>query len=270
MLLKYKLFFFCLGFISIAPASAEEVRLSDEVTPDLIEKSPFTSNINLTSNYLLRGISLTGGKPAIQGGSDYERRGFYAGVWGSSISILSDTYQETNGSAGAINGSLELDTYIGFKEVLKNSFSYDAGFLRYNYPGRYGHGSTSANTNEVYGALGYKWITAKYSYSLGNTFGYANTTGTNYVELNAVYPVKSLGIALGAHYGKQTFVGSGATDINGNSLTYSDYRLNVTKEMDEKFEFSLAYSNTNATPAYTVLKQNLGKAAVVGTLTRVF
>ncbi len=269
MLLKNKLFVLCLGFIFAAPAFAEEVRLSDEVTSALNEESPFTSNINLTNNYLLRGISLTGGKPAIQGGSDYERAGFYVGVWGSSISILGDTYQDTKGAAGATNGGLELDTYIGYKKKLENDFSYDVGFLRYNYPGNYAAGATSANTNEVYGAAGYKWITAKYSYSLGNTFGYANTTGTNYMELNAVYPIEPLGMALGAHYGKQTFVGTGAI-LNGNSLTYSDYRLSVTKELDEEFEFSLAYSKTNATAAYTILGQNLGRGAVVGTLTRVF
>ena len=270
MFFKNKLFVFCLGFIFASPAFAEEVRLSDEVTTAINEESPFTSNINLTNNYLLRGISLTGGKPAIQGGSDYERAGFYAGVWGSSISILGDTYQASGGTAGATKAGLELDTYIGFKKKLENDFSYDVGFLRYNYPGNYAVGATSANTNEVYGALGYKWITAKYSYSLGNTFGYANTTGTNYAELNAVYPIESLGMALGAHYGKQTFVGTGAIDINGNSLTYSDYRVSVTKELDEEFEFSLAYSKTNATAAYTVLGQNLGKGAVIGTLTRVF
>ncbi len=269
MLLKNKLFVLCLGFIFAAPAFAEQVRLSDEVTSALNEESPFTSNINLTNNYLLRGISLTGGKPAIQGGSDYERAGFYVGVWGSSISVLASTYQDTKGAAGATNGALELDTYIGYKKKLENDFSYDVGFLRYNYPGNYAAGATSANTNEVYGAAGYKWITAKYSYSLGNTFGYANTTGTNYMELNAVYPIEPIDMALGAHYGKQTFVGTGAI-LNGNSLTYSDYRLSVTKELDEEFEFSLAYSKTNATAAYTILGQNLGRGAVVGTLTRVF
>ena len=270
MLLKNKLFISCLGFILVSPAFAEEVRLSDEVTSALNEESPFTSNINLVNNYLLRGISLTGGKPAIQGGSDYERGGFYVGVWGSSISILGDTYQDSKGTAGATNGSLELDTYIGFKKKLENDFSYDVGFLRYNYPGRYAPGATSANTNEVYGAAGYKWITAKYSYSLGNTFGHANTAGTNYLELNAVYPIESLGLALGAHYGKQTYVGAGAIDVNGNSFTYSDYKLSATKELDEEFEFSLAYSKTNATAAYTVLGQNLGKGAVIATITRVF
>ena len=269
MLLKNKLLACCLSLVAAFPAFAEEVRLTDEVTSALTEESPFSSNINLVSNYLYRGISLTGGKPAIQGGSDYERAGFYGGFWGSNISKPGDLFAGSNGAEGASNASLELDAYLGFKKKLANDFSYDVGFLRYNYPGTYPVSATREDTNEVYGAAGYKWITAKYSYSLGNTFGHANTTGTNYLELNAVYPIESLGLALGAHYGKQTFVGAGAI-INGNSLTYSDYKLSATKELDEEFEFSLAYSKTNATAAYTVLGQNLGKGAVIATITRVF
>ena len=31
----------------------------------------FSANVGLTSNYIFRGISQTGGKPALQGGFDY-------------------------------------------------------------------------------------------------------------------------------------------------------------------------------------------------------
>src|SRR4030067_2039524 len=63
-----------------------------------------TSNIGLVSNYLYRGISQTGGKPALQGGFDYAHAsGFYAGLWGSNVSWLS--------GLGASSASLELDTY---------------------------------------------------------------------------------------------------------------------------------------------------------------
>ncbi|MBS0329933.1 MAG: hypothetical protein JSR30_08780, partial [Proteobacteria bacterium] len=42
--------------------------------------SPHTlsANVSLTSNYVFRGISQTGGEPAIQGGLDYSHSsGFY-------------------------------------------------------------------------------------------------------------------------------------------------------------------------------------------------
>lgn len=260
----------CLSVIVAAPAYAEDIRLSDEVTSALDEESPFTSNITVTNNYLYRGISQTGAKPAIQGGADYElHNGFYAGVWGSSISWLGDQYQETKAVAGATNAGLELDTYLGFKQKAEDGLNYDVGFLRYNFPGNYAVGATKADTNELFGALGYKWVSVKYSYSMGNLFGNANTSGSNYVEVNASYRLESEGVALGAHYGKQTFKGT-TVDAAGNSLTYSDYKVSVTKELDNEFELSLAYSSTNASAAYTMLGNKLGKGATLISLTRVF
>lgn len=233
------------------------------------EKSPFSANVSLVSNYLYRGISQTGGKPAIQGGFDYEHSsGFYVGVWGSSISWLSDLYTDSKGVSGANNAGLEVDTYLGFKKNFADDFTYDVGFLRYNYPGTYPAGATKADTNEVYGALGYKWLTAKYSYSLGDTFANPNTRGTNYLEVNANYPLEQAGVTLGAHYGKQTYQGAGATIATG-SLTYSDYKLSVMKEI-ASYELALAYSKTNASPAYTVLGRDLGKGTALLSVSRSF
>lgn len=234
------------------------------------EESPFSANVSLVSNYLYRGLSQTGGKPAIQGGFDYEHSsGFYVGVWGSNTSFFSDLYKETAGALGASSSSLELDTYLGFKNSLPNDVFYDVGFLRYNYPGTYAPPAIKADTNEVYGSIGYKWVSVKYSYSLGDTFGNPNTRGTNYAEINANYPFEQAGVTLGAHYGKQSYRGAGAIDANGNSLSYSDYKLSVTKELGD-FELALAYSGTNATPAYTVLGKKLGKGAAIVSLSRSF
>ena len=128
--------------------------------PVLAETSPFSTNVSLTTNYLYRGISQTGAKPAIQGGFDYANAsGLYIGAWGSSISWLSDL-PATAGTAGANNAGLELDTYAGYKGAA-GAVSYDVGFLRYNYPGDYAPGAAKADTNEVYGAVTYSIVTAK-------------------------------------------------------------------------------------------------------------
>jgi len=197
------------------------------------DASPITANVSLTSNYLYRGITQTGAKPAIQGGFDYlHASGIYAGVWGSNISWLEDS-----GVASA--ASFELDTYAGLKGGLAEGFSYDAGFLRYNYPGRYPSGATKPDTNEIYGALSWKWLTAKYSRSISNLFGVTNSRGSSYIDLSASYTLEEPGITLGAHYGKQTFSGAG----NG-ALTYSDYKLSVSKDFSG-YGVGLAYSSTN-------------------------
>ncbi|MBI3901475.1 MAG: hypothetical protein HY306_00795 [Nitrosomonadales bacterium] len=232
----------------------------------------FTSNVSLVSDYLYRGISQTGQKPAIQGGFDYAHAsGFYAGVWGSSISWISDL-------AVATNAGVELDTYLGFKNSLATDVGYDVGFLRYNYPGTYAPGATKADTDEIYGAISYKWLTAKYSYALGDTFGTPNAKGTSYFDLSASYAVPDTGVTLGAHYGKQTFKGSTADALKATTIagvsqdpTYSDYKLSVTKDLSG-YALGLTYSKSNAKTGgvYTVLGKDLGRGTAVVSLSRTF
>jgi uncharacterized protein (TIGR02001 family) len=231
----------------------------------------FTSNVGLVSDYLYRGISQTGGKPAIQGGFDYAHAsGFYAGAWGSSISWLTDSPSVT----GATSAQLELDTYLGFKNGFATDLSYDVGFLRYNYPAIYSAtlpaGAAKADTNEIYGAISWKWLTAKYSHSTGDTFGISNASGTSYAELNASYPIADTGITLGAHYGKQTYKGSSADALVAASSTptYSDYKLSASKDFSG-YVLGLAYSNTNANKVqYTSgTGKELGKSTAVVSVT---
>ncbi len=216
-----------------------------------------TSNVAIVSNYLFRGISQTGANPAMQGGFDLAHAsGVYVGVWGSSISWLSD-------AGTATNAGVEIDTYAGYKGTA-GPIGYDVGYLRYNYPGTYG-ANVKADTDEIYGALTYSFLTAKYSYALGDTFGTAKAAGTYYAELNASYTVGETGYTLGAHYGRQEFQG-----VNKGSLSYSDYKLNVSKDFSG-YVVGLAYSGTNAdVGAYTVKTKYLGKSAAVLSLSRAF
>ena len=248
------------GVAMAADGEATEHKEGKHVIPEIAQHT-ITANVGLFSNYLYRGISQTGGKPAIQGGFDYARTGgFYAGVWGSNISTLGDV--------GVTAASLELDTYVGFKSGFAENFTYDVGFLRYNYPGTYAPGATKADTNEIYVALGWKWLTAKHSHSLGDTFGINEASGTNYNELNASYSLADAGVTLGAHFGKQTYKGVNAGS-GASSLTYTDYKLSASKDFSG-YVLGLAYSDTDATAIYTVLNKELGKATAVLSLTRSF
>ena len=193
-----------------------------------------TANVGFVTNYLYRGISQTGGKPAIQGGFDYAHAsGFYAGVWGSNISWL---FEE-----GYVNssGSLELDTYFGFKNSFATDFSYDVGFLRYNYPGNYLAGATKADTNEIYGLIGWKWLTAKYSYSLTNLFGFTDSSGSGYFDLSGNYTLADSGVTLGAHYGKQSVK-------NNSAAEYSDYNVKASMPFGA-YTWAFMISKTNLT-----------------------
>lgn len=269
MLLNKKLLAIsCLSMFIAAPVFAEEVMQNEEVSPAEAEKAGLSGNLSLTSNYVYRGISQTAGNPTLQGGIDYAfENHFYIGAWASGVSFYRNLNTETAGAEGAANSKYELDTYAGYKNHV-GDVGYDVGYLRYNFPGTYP--ATKADTDELYGELKYKFIAAKYSYSLGNTFANPRTRGTNYFELNALYKFEAAGVSIGAHYGKQTFKGLGAVNARGESFSYSDYKFSITKEFMESYEASLAYTKTNATAAYTILGRDLGRGAVIATVTRLF
>jgi len=225
-----------------------------------------TGNLGLYSQYVFRGLTQTNEKAALQGGFDYAHSsGFYAGVWGSNISWISDGY------APGSSYALELDTYLGFKNAIdKTDFSYDVGFLRYNYPGSkplagFALGTDKADTNELYGALGWKWITAKYSYSLGDTFGVKDARGSDYLDLSAAVPLGDSGFTLGLHVGKQRYKGTnaplwaGSGCANNGCLDYTDYKVGLTKDL-AGFTWGLAFTSTNAkalSPTGVAIYQNI-------------
>ena len=225
----------------------------------------FTANVGFTTDYIFRGIAQTSHNAAIQGGVDYAHSsGFYAGVWGSNVSWIADSGAI---AAGTGNTTMELDTYLGFRNGFAEDFNYDVGFVRYNYLGKYtpAAGFAKADTDEIYGALGYKWFTAKYSYGLGNFLTIPGAKGTNYIELNASVPVGESGFTVAAHVGKQTFKPAAAAN-----LTYTDYKLGVSKDISG-YVLGLAYTSTNAGPGWTYpIGGKWGKGVAALSLTHSF
>jgi uncharacterized protein (TIGR02001 family) len=184
----------------------------------------FTGNVGLFSQYVFRGISQTNEKPALQGGFDLgHKSGFYVGTWASNISWLSDGNPD-------VSASVEWDFYGGYKLALPADFTADFGVLYYWYPGTYPSGYTKPNTTELYAALTWKWFTGKYSYSLNNTFGFPDSKGSDYWELNASYDVvEKVNDAIGkvtvfGHLGKQKFKNNGFYD-------YGDWKVGVSTEI---------------------------------------
>ena len=221
--------------------------------------SPLTFNIGVVSDYIVRGITQTVHKSALQGGVDYAHpSGLYAGGWGSNVSWIKDSGAIASGDA-----SVELDTYVGFKNSFADVLNYDVGYIRYNFLGSYqpSTGFNNADTAEVYAATTYKWVTLKYSYSLLDGFlTTPGTKGTNYLDLSASYTFSDSGVTVGAHYGKQTFVGT-TTSTTGDALSYSDYKLNVSKDFSG-YVLGLTYTNTNTSPAWIYNGENWGRSAV--------
>lgn len=83
-----------------------------------------TANATLASEYRFRGIDLSGGDPAVQGGIDlFHDSGFYAGTFASTLD------DETAGY-----GSLELDFYAGWSGDLAEGLNANLGVIAYTFP----------------------------------------------------------------------------------------------------------------------------------------
>lgn len=229
---------------------AAPVFAADAPAPDYT----LTANVGLTSQYVYRGITQTGSKPAIQGGADFTHSsGFYLGTWGSNISWFTDNPANDSTSATRNSVSMEWDLYGGYKNSI-GDIGYDVGVLQYYYPGTYGTlptGVVKPDTTEVYGALSYKWATAKISYVASNgLFGVANANGSYYADLTVNIPVADTW-TINAHVGDQKFTGTAATGFASNDSLYSyvDYKLGVTKDLGTGWSATAYYTTTNAKDA---------------------
>jgi uncharacterized protein (TIGR02001 family) len=202
-----------------------------------------TGNVGLYSQYIFRGLTQTNGEPAIQGGFDYAHSsGLYAGTWASNISWLRD------GGSYRAGGSGEFDFYGGYKGTFgKSDFTYDLGALYYWYPGDVAPTFFKADTLEVYGALGWKWITGKFSYAVSKkVFGFNDADGSYYLDLTATVPIGESGFSVIAHWGMQEFRGGA---FNNDQCSYKDWKLGATYALPKDFTIGAFYSDTGSASA---------------------
>jgi uncharacterized protein (TIGR02001 family) len=241
--------------------------------------SPHTvaGNVGIYSQYIFRGLAQTNKDPALQGGFDYSHSsGFYAGTWMSNVSWLTD-------ATAYSSSSLEMDFYGGFKGTFgKSDFGYDVGLLQYYYPGTIPAGNIKADTLELYGALTWKWLSAKYSHSINNkTFGVANSDGTYYFDLSANFPVTDK-LTLSAHYGIQKFKGTsnacGANTSNNTCASYDDWKIGASYALPQSFTIGAFFTGTDMNAAQKAFYTNpaaagsrfLGKDTVTVYLSKTF
>ena len=105
------------SLLAAAPALAQDEEEGAE--------SPISisGNVAITSDYRFRGVSLSAGDIALQGGIDLTTTsGFYVGTWASSI------------QGGTPYGEVELDVYGGWTGDVAEGVTVDVGLLYYIYP----------------------------------------------------------------------------------------------------------------------------------------
>lgn len=210
-------------------------------------------NAAVTSDYRYRGISQTRLKPALQGGADYVHNpsGFYAGTWLSTIKWIKDVPPG--------DSSIEWDLYAGKRGEIVTDVSYDVGVLRYQYPSN--NLNPSTNTTEIYGQLGYGPAYIKYSHSLTNLFGFADSKKSGYIDIGANLDVGG-GYTLNLHAGHQK--------VKNNSLfSYTDWKVGVTKDFGI-VTGALAVIGTDTDNYVGPNGKNLGKNGLVATVSKTF
>ena len=189
-----------------------------------------SANVGVVTDYRFRGLTQTSYNPALQGGVDFSHKsGLYVGVWGSNVQWIKDY-------VGATKGELEVDIYGGYKGSITKDLSFDVGAIAYQYPDNTTGkvtGYKNADTTEVYVALTYSVVTAKYSYSTDNFIANSNSTGARYLEVAATFDLGS-GYSLTPHAGYQTVPNQSPT------ADYSDYALTLGKDFGNGWSASAA------------------------------
>lgn len=105
-----------------------------------------SGSISATTDYRFRGISESGGDPALQGTITLDHEsGFYGGFW---TSTLGDNQRL---------GSGEIDLYAGYTREIASGTDIDVGLIYYLYP----------NAPERFGATDYVEPYASISHTLG-------------------------------------------------------------------------------------------------------
>ncbi len=218
-----------------------------------------SGNIGLSSQYRFRGLMQTNNKPAIQGGFDLAHSsGFYIGNWNSNVSSLSDSNPD-------VSAPIEMDFYGGYTGKIGSDFTFDAGVIRYYYPGDYPDGYVSPDTTELYIGAGYGPISVKYSHAVTNLFGVADSKNSQYYEISGHFPTPLWGLAIDAHVGYQHV-------RNLDNGSYTDWSAGLKKEWNKGLSTTLSYIDTNANKdVYTNTKgRYIGKQAVVLEIAQAF
>lgn len=154
-----------LAVSTAAPAFAADmpVKASKLVAPVAVSPFDIAFGVAFTSDYVLRGISQSNRKPAVQG--YFEGRynindmiQLYAGIWGSSIA--------------SYNASAEIDPSAGVRFTFGN-FGLDLGYVYYYYP----DGTSGLN---AYGSFGEFYVKPTYKFNDWLSIGGVLDGGSNF------------------------------------------------------------------------------------------
>lgn len=184
-----------------------------------------SANAAIVSEYRFRGVDLSGGDIAIQGGIDVgHASGFYVGTWGSSID------EDTVGY-----GHTELDIYGGWSTELSETLSFDAGIIAYLYPNA---PAGDFDYIEFYSSLGFGFGPAEMSVGVAYAPEQDSLGGTDniYVYVDAGIGIPNTPISLAGHVGYT----DGFLTFTEDSKAW-DYSAGINLALGENLSVGAAY-----------------------------
>jgi uncharacterized protein (TIGR02001 family) len=243
------------GFAQTPPPAA-----TPAAAPEPTPENTLVPKISLYTEYEYRGISQTAEKPALQFNLDYTHTsGFYLGTFITNIKWLKEAAKSSGFSTSA---NIEVDLFGGYKFEIAKDVTLDVGYLRYEYPSSKAF-NPSPNTDEIYVGIGSGAFSAKYSHSTSNLFGFADSKGSSFTEINWSQEVMPK-LTANAQVARQTVKHNG-------DFSYTVYKLGVSYDMGDGWTAGGYAKNTNAKEAsYTVNGKDLGKARLVAFVSKSF
>jgi len=201
------------------------------------------ANAAVTSNYVFRGESQSDGKPALQGGIDWNHeQGFYAGAWGSTVKETCDDRPAGSqcGSSNPQGSGIEVDLYGGWAYQFSDNFGIDLGYILYEYS----DSDFSSGAREWYAGINFGFFNGTF-YS-GDDQN-ANPVDYTYIDLGVDLELQE-DVLLSFHYGrKDPDTGKAVNDVRaevakeilgfdmGVAVTYEDGTDNLTTSKDTEF-----------------------------------
>ncbi len=189
-----------------------------------IAAAEVSMNVGVTSNYIWRGLTQTGGDTAFSGGVDWEHgSGLYAGAW---VSEAWDDY--------------ELDLYGGYGGSF-GDFEYGVGLTYYSYTSE-----CDCNFAEIGFSGGWKMLSFGIDYTV--TSDISDTSGGDEFPLDGdmhYYVGASFDLpqdmSIGGTIGQYTFEDDGVA----SDMDYTYFQVDLTKSVGDFGDVTFSVSDTN-------------------------
>lgn len=233
-----------------------------------------SGNAAVVSDYRFRGVSLSDGDFAIQGGIDVAHdSGFYIGTWGSSLASFGNVTELDDGigTVGSYDvgdyGAVEMNIYGGWSGDITDGLTFNIGALYYFFP-------NATNRDALVGPVGPSGYPTFGGYtdfdtdylefytSLGTSLGPVSATlgaayapeqdslggdDNLYIHLDLESGIPGTPLTLFGHIGYTSGVLAPEALATGTDDTGFDYSIGASFAINQNLSLSAAWVGTDAT-----------------------